>query len=304
MPKKKTHEKFIQEINEKFNNEYIVLSRYTKASEKVKVKHKICNKEYSVRASAFLSGARCSHCFKPVKKTTEQFKKEVEDLVGNDYTLISEYNGNTKKVQMKHNVCGNRYYVTPGHFLGSGRRCPYCRGGSPQVGNKYSEKFKKVSDGEYELLSDYITSKKYVSVKHLKCNTIYQVRAGNFLTGRGCPKCNGSKGENEINKILKNKNVDFIVQKRFEDCRNKKPLPFDFAIIKNGNISCLIEYNGLQHYEPVDFFGGVEGFKERTKNDKIKYEYCVNNNIDIFYISYKDDVEKEMDSIIYKLSQS
>ncbi|QDF14318.1 hypoxanthine oxidase [Staphylococcus phage PMBT8] len=66
MPKRKTHNQFIIEVKEKFKDEYTVLGEYKKASEKILVKHNKCNKEYYVRASAFLSGARCPHCYKPV----------------------------------------------------------------------------------------------------------------------------------------------------------------------------------------------------------------------------------------------
>lgn len=304
MPKRKTHEKFIEEIKEKFNDEYTVLNKYTTASAKVEVKHKVCEKEYSVRASALLSGARCSHCFKQEKKTTDQFKQEIKSLTGNEYSLIGEYNGNKNKVKLIHNVCKGEYEVTPGHFLSTGRRCPYCNGGSPQARNTFVKKFNNISNGEYELLTDYIGSKKHISVRHIRCNTTYKVRADNFLSGKGCPNCNQSRGEKKISIILESENIDFIPQKRFNDCRNNKTLPFDFAIIRDGKILCLIEYNGLQHYKPVDFFNGEEGFKRQVKNDKIKHEYCVNNNIDIFYITYKDKIEDKMNEIIYKLSQS
>lgn len=77
MPKRKTHNQFIKEIKEKFGDEYTVLSQYEKASKKVNVRHNKCNKEYYVRASAFLSGARCTYCFKPVKNPLNSLKKKL-----------------------------------------------------------------------------------------------------------------------------------------------------------------------------------------------------------------------------------
>jgi len=48
--------------------------------------------------------------------------------------------------------------------------------------------------------------------------------------------------------------IEYIKQKRFEKCRNKLPLPFDFYL-PNENI--CIEYDGIQHFKPIDYFGGV-----------------------------------------------
>ena len=236
MPKRKTHNQFIKEIKEKFGDEYTVLSQYEKASKKVNVRHNKCNKEYYVRASAFLSGARCTYCFKPVKKSTEQFKKEVSNIVGDEYSVIGEYKNNKEKVKMLHNNCGNEYEVTPGHFLSTGRRCPYCKGGSPQSKNVFAEKFNKVSKNNFELISEYTKSKENINVRHVKCGYEYSVRADNFLSGKGCPKCKESYGEKRISDILKNNSIPFITQKRFDNCRNVKPLPFDFAIMEGDNV--------------------------------------------------------------------
>ena len=72
---------------------------------------------------------------------------------------------------------------------------------------------------------------------------------------------------------------------RFDDCKNKNTLPFDFYI---PSLNVAIEYDGIQHYEPVDIFGGQEQFEIQQKNDNIKNEYCKNNNLKLYRISYKD----------------
>jgi hypothetical protein len=73
-------------------------------------------------------------------------------------------------------------------------------------------------------------------------------------------------------------------QKTFNDCKDKKRLPFDFYFeIENQPI--VIEYNGIQHYKPIDFFGGEEALILRQKHDKIKKEYCNDNNIKFIEIS-------------------
>ena len=63
----------------------------------------------------------------------------------------------------------------------------------------------------------------------------------------------------------------------------------------------IIEYNGKQHYEPIDFFGGVENYKYIQKHDKIKYDYCIKNQIKILYIPYtltKNEIIDKIQNIL------
>jgi len=62
------------------------------------------------------------------------------------------------------------------------------------------------------------------------------------LNGKGCPTWNESKGERKIKIFLKDNNIKFISQKRFNNCRNKYTLPFDFYLPE---YNICIEYNGI-----------------------------------------------------------
>src|SRR5690606_27301002 len=81
-------------------------------------------------------------------------------------------------------------------------------------------------------------------------------------------------------------NIDFKEQVEFDDCRTKRPLPFDFGIYNNNELLMLIEYQGVQHYEPREYFGGEKEFKVRQQNDNIKREYCRKNKIPLLEIPY------------------
>jgi hypothetical protein len=59
----------------------------------------------------------------------------------------------------------------------------------------------------------------------------------------------------------------------------------------------IIEYDGIQHYEPVELFGGIDEFEKTKIKDKIKNEYCLKNNILLYRISYKDDIINVLDLI-------
>jgi hypothetical protein len=103
--------------------------------------------------------------------------------------------------------------------------------------------------------------------------------------GQSCPACSASesRGEREIRHILENSYINFEQEYSFVDCRDKNPLPFDFYL---PDYNVLIEYQGVQHYDVIERFGGLEGFILRQKHDQIKSEYCLLHNITLITIPY------------------
>lgn len=101
----------------------------------------------------------------------------------------------------------------------------------------------------------------------------------------GCPFCNTSHGEQLISSFLSNKNIDFKTEYRFEKCRSKKALPFDFAVRKENEIY-LIEYDGEQHFNEKDYFGGAEAFNLLREHDNAKNNFCADNKILLLRIPY------------------
>jgi len=129
------------------------------------------------------------------------------------------------------------------------------------------------------------------------CGNEIIVRQSNLKSGNttscGCIKI--SKGELETEDILNKYNINYIQQYRFQDCKYKYPLYFDFYL---PDYNCCIEYDGEQHFKPVDFASkgdewAEELFKDNKKRDKIKNTYCKNQNIPLIRIPYweKDNLE-------------
>lgn len=118
-----------------------------------------------------------------------------------------------------------------------------------------------------------------------ECGTIKPIWGSALLSGLttscGCVK--ESKGEALIRETLDNLKIDYIPQHTFDDCKFKSHLFFDFFIpFKN----TVIEYQGLQHYEPVKFFGGEKDFEARQLRDQIKRDYCRSNGVNLIEIRY------------------
>ena len=105
------------------------------------------------------------------------------------------------------------------------------------------------------------------------------------VLGFGCPACTASRGENKIRTFLITKSIEFTQNKTFPMCKHKKLLPFDFYLPE---YNMIIEYDGKQHYEAVDHFGGEEYFKTIKMRDGIKNEYCRKENIRLIRIGYKE----------------
>ena len=137
---------------------------------------------------------------------------------------------------------------------------------------------------------------------HNECGHIFKASLNDIINGRKlCPNCETkySSGATKIFKYLKNNKIQFETEKTFKDCRNKSLLRFDFYLNK---YNTLIEFDGQQHFRPVDFFNGEEGFRLTQLRDNIKNEYCKNNNIPLLRISYKEinNIENILNNFIDK----
>lgn len=285
----KTDDEFRKEVDLLTNGEYIVCSAYINATTKVKFLHTKCNSEFFKTPNSFLGGRRCPKCAGNMKLNTEQYKKKIAELFGTEYQILGEYINCKTGILTKHK-CGHEWEASPQRMFDKSTKChcPICNN---KKNNQYNfkQRFQNVLGEDYVLLSAYVKANKHVLVFHRPCGTKYKATPMNILKGSGCPECNTSIGERTIIKYLKENNIIYKSQFTFEDCKYRETLPFDFAIFDyEGNLKFLIEYHGGQHYFPVDYFGGVKGFKKQQKRDNIKVDYCNKNNIILLTIPYWD----------------
>jgi hypothetical protein len=282
-------------------------SEYIDCNTKIKIFCKKHNKYFYQNANNHLQGQQCS-CGRSErigignsKYNQKSFIKKVISVHGDkyDYSLVS-YNNVTTKVKIickKHNYVFEQLPYT--HLRGAG--CPKCaidKTVSYTRSNKFYfiEKAKIVHGDRY--CYDLVKYKNNSTRVKIICRNhdidfIFEQTPQKHLSGRGCPICNSSEGENIIRGFLLNNNIKFEEQKRFKDCIFKGFLSFDF-FVPDKNI--VIEYNGVQHYENNIFFHRNEKYdlSYQKKRDGIKRKYCGNNNIFLLEIPYweKNNINK------------
>lgn len=299
-------------LKETEKGQYTLIGEVVNAKTKVEVRHEKCGTIYKVSPSSYKGGSRCPICARQVRvstrkggrrKTHEDFLKEVNNLVGEEYTVNSKYEKWDTKVSFTHNSCGNIFLMTPNSFL-NGRGCPECgRKRSNYLRSSNNKDFKEkliLKYGkEYTPLEDYKNNSTNILVKHNTCGKSWKVKPANLLCGYGCPRCKQSKGEKLIEDYLISKGINFITQKKFKDLKVIKNLSFDFYLPKE---NILIEYQGQQHYHPVDIFGGEEQFKKQAEYDNKKRKYAKEKGYQLVEISYKyttiEDIEKILNKVL------
>lgn len=110
-----------------------------------------------------------------------------------------------------------------------------------------------------------------------------------------------SRGEIKIHEILEENGINFIEEYSFPDLlsSNGKLLRFDFAIFDDdGNLEFLIEFQGVQHYEPRSYFGGMSGLRQQQYNDTKKRNYCRAHDYVLLEIPYYDEYKVNYDYIM------
>lgn len=287
--RRSNNEEFIKKANNKHNYKYDYSSiNYIDSYSKIII---ICSKHgaFEQIPSDHLMGAGCPKCGKinqinKRKLSTEEFIKRAKIVHEDKYDYSDTvYISGRKKVGIICQKHGIFFQKPHDHLYGSG--CRKCVGLNTKTSDEFIEESKKIFGNKFEYSNvNYINSKTNLLIT-CKKHGEFKVNPCNHLSKKqGCPVCKESKGEQKISDVLNKMNILFIRQKTFDDCKGKKrKLPFDFYLLDY--IAC-VEYDGRQHFEIVNAFGGELEFSDIQRNDKIKNEFLKNNNINLLRISY------------------
>lgn len=210
--------------------------------------------------------------------------------------------------------CGN-YIIVTGKRLRNGgtKSCGCLQRDANIINNKKRGKEIKINDvfGKLTVIKDlgFKTLKSGKRVNMYLCNCSCGTKnievQGTYLNTGDTQSCGclRSKGEAQIKQILNDYNINYYPQFSYKDLlsENNNPLKFDFAIRNKNNKIFLIEYQGDIHFNyRENGWNDEEHFLIRKKYDDIKKEYCKNNNITLYEITYLDNIKEKLDFILKK----
>lgn len=290
--RRKTMNQFMSEMNEKHPT-LEVLSEYVNNRTKVNLRCKICGHEFSAVPASLYMGHGCPPCHGYIIYNQEKFVDKISKQ-NPKIIVLGNYINSQTKIDVKCKDCGYEWKATPNALLKS-KSCPKCYGRIRRT----TEEFEKILQEKHPYISvveDYKNKSTNIRCYCSRCGQFfYKIPSSVIRQDAGCPICNNrkSRGEKAISDWLNKNNIKYTKDYSFPDCKDIHILPFDFYL---HDFNTIIEYDGKQHFEPVEYFGGEDAFQYRKRHDEIKNNYCFEKGIDLIRIPYWDF--KNIDEIL------
>lgn len=302
---RKTIEQYKKEV-ESSRSDIIVLSNFYETAY-TPLKHQCvkCNYIYYKAPNVVLQGwGKCPVCNNSIKMSDDEYKKKIEKT-GKNIELLSTYTNSKSNIVYRCLTCNNEFSTQAGLLLINKYNCPNCakiNTGLLISDKEFLEKVHKNSPN-IETLYPYNGSRNPMDCKCLICGEIWTVKYANKLYYSGCPRCNLSKLENNVRKYLKENDIKYNINVKFDELRgvNNGMLSYDVGIIEN---KVLIECQGRQHEEIVEYFGGLKSFIKQQIHDIRKRKYAKENGIKLITIWYNqiDDIPEILNYYITNLN--
>lgn len=228
------------------------------------------------------------------KCDTKNFIKKANKVHNQKYIYdLTDYKNSKHKIDIICKLHGAFSQIPEVHLSGGG--CPECSKESYRkkrgIGfDDFVKRSKEIHENKYSYdMAVYEDVKKPICILCPIHGKFYQ-KPSLHIRGSGCQKCNSSKGERKIRKFLNKNNIKFIEQERVSFGKNRH-MVFDFYI-KPCNM--VIEYDGEQHFKPINRWGGEQSLKMIQRRDSEKNKYCLTNNINLLRIPYTefDNIEE------------
>ena len=306
-----TNREWYESKGYKYTKRYDVFEVFAKdikpgSDVKIKAVCDYCGKEYKTIYASIINGRKvvskdaCSCCNglkgKEVtlnKRAERCFNSLVKVCEENNYDLLTDKSEFTSvKMQIRFRCKKHGEQSMMADNLIRGHKCKECSYESRFNSMRYSKEYISsyiASVNENTLLNpdDYSTVVKRNLRIRCKCGNEYVTSFANFerYNVNSCFSCSckESAGEVIIRKFLESNNILFEQEKRFSDCRDIRPLPFDFYLPQ---YNLCIEFDGKQHFGEMS--NSIFDYNTISKHDKIKNDYCLDHGIDIIRIPYYD----------------
>lgn len=244
----------------------------------------ICSKhgEFQQVYGYHLAGNGCQECAGNKKINTEDFIKQSIKTHGDKYDYsLTEYRGWNDKVDIicsKHGI----FSQTPhNHKRGDG--CPKCSGKKLNT-DDIIESFKTAHGDKYDY--SLVVYKGATTPVTIICNKHGEFKQApiQHKNGKGCIKCKESKGETAVRTFLEKKQIKYIQEYRDKDIYTSNYNRFDFYLPE---FNIYVEFQGIQHYKPIDIFGGEESYTKQMYSDLSKmYSVYFSHNAELISIPF------------------
>lgn len=304
--KKLTTEQWIEKARTVHKDRYDYSKvEYKGADEKVCI---ICpiHGEFWQRAANHITLKRgCPKCNGGVSINKEEFIKRASKLHDYKYDYSKSNYINTKtKIEIICPEHGSFWQEPENHMQGEG--CPEC--GKESIRKKLSsnteefiKKAKLVHGDKYNYSKvNYINNEEKIEIICPIHGSFWQ-RPANHLSGFGCSKCQ-LKSQTKLYEKLKESfpNEEILFEINKETVVWLKNQRFDIYFPK---YNIAVEYNGQQHYIPIEHFGGKLAFEDTLWRDELKRQKCKENNCILFEVKY-DYTEKDYQKLVENIQNT
>jgi uncharacterized protein with PIN domain len=163
-----THEFFVKRVEDLFGKDtYTILGKYINHGSKILIKHNICGYERKVTPNNFLAlQSKCPKCNNKIRYKEIPFKDRVYELVGDEYSVLSECPTNITMVKMRHDICGFEWSIVAHLFAARQSRCPLCAGLATYTTERFKEKVFEVAGDNYSVRGEYINTSTEIEIFH------------------------------------------------------------------------------------------------------------------------------------------
>ena len=309
-------------LNTLYSGDYKVISSpedYKGVRSLIKVLHTKCGNSFSILSNE-ITRSRCQDRFKKACKyciqkafTLEEITEKVK-IASNGKIQVMSYNNSYTPCKLQCLVCTHIWERSLSAFFTSRKKttnhgCPICsktKLTTEIVALQITEKF----NGNLVLKSEYINLNTPLLIYCNKCNNTFEQKKEHLYLSTMCKLCNyvlrDSNGVREIVKFLTSNNIKHKREIRFDECKYKRQLPFDFFIPLNETEDdyLLIEYDGGQHFHGWNY--SKKDLAEINTKDSIKTAFCKKYKIPFLRLNCNDshlDINSKLETFLahYKL---
>lgn len=280
---------------DKYNYSFIKQEDIKGKDSKILVICNNCNYEWhpKIHNHIYHKGG-CPKCSLKAPWIYDELIKRAIEIHGNkyNYSLIKpeDIKNVNSRLDLICNNCSYEWSPSLGSHINSKCDCPQCMKQIKFTVANFKQRAIEIHGEKYDyglVTEDHIKSNEsFIPIKCNKCCKIWSPSITNFINNHsGCPRCKCSKGELKCLQYLETN--DIIFKEQFSIHYNSR-MKYDF-MIDYENEKFLLEFDGLQHFEFIEFFfKNLVDFNYRQEIDIQKTIDGINNGYKIIRIDYDE----------------